>query len=411
MQLRLKYNYSLLRTFRLMKHDTPINLQHTFSLSFLITFILICSCLTANAQAPSTQKDEAAQIFGGKPADPSKKQIATPTISATTSPVSSDNKPVSFSDLATPTAQQSPQESPSQHSLGILDLEEHIANSRFTAKPGLAERGMLVRVYERIALASCFPPIPSLLKGITLEADTRCKETLQKLSNLHSNNAILICAQKGVDSVDCIRSYESQHVRKFKPGEAERLNLTSKPRNPLDSPEVKARFTTLQKKLLDQIAVYKKQFSIANLKELDSSLFSVLILICSDDALELTLEKAIKEIPASGSSMKDVLSLTKEIESLGQTEQPSKPSAAATIANKESETNFFRSRILSTQCYDTIIDALNIDFRLSSAVCFRDGFIAPSCLSALRRIQTLKEPPKEGSTPTPKAQTDGLATF
>ena len=306
-------------------------------------------------------------------------------------------------------------DSKSTRNLGILDLEEYLATSRYAAKPNLEERGILVRVYERIALALCFPSLNNIVKGNTqMETEPRCQEILDKLAKLHSNNTILICSQKGVESVDCARSFETQAVRKYEDGELARLDLTSRGNSPLDSPEINARFLVLQKKLLSNIDTFKAHFTISNLKSLDSSLYPVLAIICSNDGLELTIEKAKAE-PASVASFGEALSIAEAINGLNDSGKKRAPTPKPTKTSIVESTTFFRSRILSVQCFDTITDALNLDPRLSSAICYRDGFIAPSCISALRRIQSLKEPPVTGtanaSSLANKAKSDGLASF
>lgn len=314
------------------------------------------------------------------------------------------------------TANQTTSASQSQgpkRDISVLELEEYIANQNFSRNPSLESRGILVRTYERMALALCFPPIAFLVNNKTLDSDPRCNEILAKVKALHQNNTVVICAEKGVDSLECVRSFETQGVRKYRAGEIDKLNIVNNNKDPLSSPEVKARFTLIQKKLLEDITAFKNDRSIENLLKLDATFYPVLAIICSNDALLLSTQptKAGTTLSNLGNTVSG--SIAESIRFLEQDfSMPTpKPTVGENLAVENND--FFRSRILSDRCFDTIVDAVAIDSRLPSPLCFRDGFIGPSCLSALRRFQNLKDTkkPTESTSPSKGKSKDGLASF
>lgn len=390
----------------------PVFLSH-----FLVCFFLISSiCLTAIAQEQQgNEKNKVNQIDSGSEADVASifksNQQSSTSLGASLGSGGNSSEAIK-SPEATPSALDSIMQMSANSSqgpkLGILDLEEYIARDRFNKNPTLLERAVLVRVYERIALALCFPPLNTLINTeAPLPLDSNCNNVLDKLAKIHSNNTILICAKNGVDSLECARSHEEQAVRKYQSGEYEKLSLTSKAKKPLDLPEINEKFKSLQKKLFDDIDTLKSQFSITNLKNLDASLYKVLAIICTDDALQLS-EKPVKN---NANSFADILSnddsLISEIEGL----KSRKPEPTATPKLKTQDGQelalYYRTRILSDSCYDSIVDASLIDNRIASAVCFKEGFLSPSCLSGLRRLKSLKDP----NAPEQKVQKDSLASF
>lgn len=338
------------------------------------------------------------------------------TSSAASSSVSSRSGISELFDFDSPNAKPTPSDLDGAHvprrNLGVLELEQHLAKSKFEKQKGLEERATLVRVYERMAIALCFPSIAALVAQHSGEPDPRCNEILTELGSLHKNNTIITCFQQGLDSLECARAFEVQTVRPYRYGEYERLKLTLQQTSPLDSPAVSARFETLKAKMQRDIEAFNKEGSITNLKRMDASLFAVLSILCSDDGLELSVN-APEVSPTPGKSLTgSELSLSEAIDALEAKGKGKKPTAAPTVLSDDNA--YFRTRLLSSACYDTISDALDIDVRIPSATCFRDGFLAPSCLSALRRLKTLQDPPtKAGSVGSNSSEDnrDGLASF
>jgi hypothetical protein len=379
--------------------DSEPNSQHTSPLKPIGT---PNGSLPAGSLIGADDEDDApSSIFGGgsQPTTP----VATPGMPSNAN-ISDLNALLAGAD-----GKSSDSTAKTPKKLGMLEIEEHFATTKFAEKPGLDERGILVRVYERMATALCFPPLSYIMNGATIEADANCADVLSKLEQLHSNNTVLTCARAGLDSVECSRSFESQSVRKYANGEAFRLRLTERKIDPLEKPEIKTRFDNLKKQLMNSIDAFSKEKSILNLKAMDAALYPVLSIICSDDGLALTFQQP--SVQPTLSLTGDALSLADAIDSLEQ--RSAKPTPTPAPIAENSVVNLFRTRLLSDQCYDTISDALSIDNRLPSAICYKDSFLSPSCISALRRFRLLKSENAGvgNSNEKNRPQKDGLDSF
>jgi hypothetical protein len=387
---------------------------------------LTCIVINAHAQASLTAEelgsptDNPAKMLGLSPFEGMEavQEQKTPDLSPT---LSADLPATVLSLTPSPSGSLAPAATPdpvldllghrptdnSRKSLGLLDIEEHIAKELYEQSPTLANKSVLLQVYEKIALALCFPDVSELLSGTRPELGSDCNAVLNEIEKLHPSNSSLICARQGVDSVECAQAFQQQSVRKANSSDFTLYSSISSSKDPADSPEGQKRFSSLQNVLLQTYEQYKAEASITNLKKLELASFPLLKLICSNQMLELSEVAPEQESKTNSDS---ISSLAESIKSFEKSLDGPEP-AEVTIEKKVAELpkELFKKRILSERCFDTIADLSNLDQRLPSPICFRDSFISPSCISALRRFRNFKDQiPVNQPSPTPK---DSLSSF
>ncbi len=291
--------------------------------------------------------------------------------------------------------------------LGVLEIEEQIALSDYDNKKDLKSRSILVQVYEKMAFTLCFPALKAIVNKHEFTPDSHCEDLLQKIEKLHANNNVLICARKGLESVECAQAFSQQMVKKASPQDLEAYKAIYSKFDPISEGAGKLRYQSFQKNLIQAHENFLSARTTSNLKILEAASYPVLSMLCRNQMLDLSKTELKKDTDKNSESLSGLADSIKNFEDSvfkGPDQTPS-------IAPENPQSDFYKARLLSAACNDTVIDLLNTDQRLPSPICFRDSFIAPSCISALRRFRTLKDevlPGQPTATPKPK---DSLASF
>lgn len=403
----------------------------------IVSYLILCLMLPANLlwaqMAPNDSEESIDSLFDGKTvqvtspsplATPS--QLASPSQAAAPSqvtppsvipypPAEAEQKATDSLEFDNLTIEKLSEQTAEQNittnnvNLGLLEIEEQIALSNFESDQSLLNRAILLQVYEKIALALCFPSLNAILSKTDFKPDASCQQILAKIDSIHENNTFSVCAKNGIDAVACAQSFEEQSVRKANYNDNTNFKIINSGFDPTSDPLVAKRYEVLQKKLIEADKNFRSLKNISNLKSLETASFPVLALLCRNQMMELSLNDPRKKQLAPSQSLAGLADSIKDFESSINDREPKEILEDDKQDNKLNENKFFRVRILSESCFDTITDLLSVDPRLPSGICFKDSFIAPSCISALRRFRTLKDDKAENlPTPTPK---DSLSSF
>ena len=267
----------------------------------------------------------------------------------------------------------------------------------------------LIVIYERLIELYC---MPDLLRSLEYRGDPQqpdCLRYIEKLTTLHPDNPVLLCAKHGIDSSLCRDAWAAQYIDAYSLEDLDiseldlktkiRAETTEKDASALASEvsELQSRYKTMREGAapLPELTKMKRQVDATYTKLLNLSCKIVRIKITrepvdsSKQISTLAKHEPRKEHPldeyvrnfTNTALPKDSKKITWQ-----QKEEPDpfQKTAAAPAPLKAAAQPFWRVRYLTEQCLTQIQDATQFEPRLPAAPCNLEGESSPACIDALR---------------------------
>ncbi len=102
----------------------------------------------------------------------------------------------------------------------LIQVELSMAENGYDINPSDDNKNVLVTAYEKAIAHYCMPTIHNTLEYSEKPSNPECALYIQKLLKLDPDNAVAICADKGIDSQSCLRAFQLQSIATFVGGQA-----------------------------------------------------------------------------------------------------------------------------------------------------------------------------------------------
>jgi hypothetical protein len=312
-------------------------------------------------------------------------------------------------------------------------------------------RSQFVFALERLVEVYCMPDLSVSLEYVGPATGEECLTHLEELETFHPNNPVALCARHGIDSDSCIDAYRSQFISNYSaPSQSEGLIDSQDFLVKLNAPseaeiaETKSMYAIRSK--------FKKEPTPENKQAYEKALNVQIRERCNPVRYRLSLSPLEKSYRADYKEEKDTGDPLKELVDLysnpndaadirgDRVTTNSRSTRKAPYKNKQKENKpqkkedyagltvnaqeeeavsypeAWRVRYLPAGCETALKDAFNFDIQFPQAICYREGFMAPACIRALRaqrtRLQKFqKERQRKETAAAPKESPNGFTSF
>jgi hypothetical protein len=277
-------------------------------------------------------------------------------------------------------------------------LRLSMAESAFALDPSLENRANLILARERLVEDTCMPRLTQTLQHLGMNSlpepqRTACRKELFGVFALDGATPVGFCARDGIDSPNCLAAYKNQVSGSY--GGGYQAPSAPEPLRPGQKPNAQDTVALLYQEARQRMSVLQDHESIDARLAIRNIFARLLTLNCA------VVRLSLQELPPQ-----DSLAVANRDSVLGQPLDPNVPieryvdvlvqgaRAKATPtgpAPKETEEApkegppFFRNRLTSDACQFYAQEGLRFEPGLASAVCHREGFSSPACISALRK--------------------------
>ena len=323
---------------------------------------------------------------------PSSIALEEPGTGASVSSSPSPNGPSSSEASSTPSSPR-----PSKP-MEMTALRLSMAESAFALDPSLENRANLILARERLVEDTCMPRLTQTLQHLGMNSlpepqRAACRKELFGVFALDGASPVGFCARDGIDSPNCLAAYKNQVSGSY--GGGYQAPSSPEPLRPGQKPTAQDTVALLYQEVRQRISVLQDHESIDARLAIRNIFARLLTLNCA------VVRLSLQELPPQ-----DSLAVANRDSVLGQPLDPNVPieryvdvlvqgaRAKATptgSASKETEETpkegppFFRNRLTSDACQFYAQEGLRFEPGLASALCHREGFSSPACISALRK--------------------------
>lgn len=321
---------------------------------------------------------------------------------------------------------QTPIQIGNQEELGLLQLS--MAENMYLTNATLENKAGIILALEKLVVVSCFS---TLLRDLSYQipASSKCQGYAERLLEQNQDNPLALCARDGFDSQGCRTAFSQQAVAAVgSPGITVPEHVLMELKLHLTKNAV--RTEQLNVELAKTVQQLQNKPSLEASDEFRKALGQVLAIQCFSPQVALKevsarptvppppvptskvipdpsysdLQAAIHTLKATSSAVELSKDALEERYGVHKAAQPP-PEPQATPAPYQ-----LRVRVLPPDCLQFIAQALRLDPKSPEAICYRDSFVAPSCLDAVKAARAIKRPAKKGAGSNQKPR-DGLDNF
>jgi hypothetical protein len=302
---------------------------------------------------------------------------------------------------------------PTNPALTRVNLRVDMAQAAFNAAPTIDNRAALVLALERVVELTCMPRLvqtlqhlgigdsgPGVAQGARGDVNPHCRETLLRVFKLDSSSPIAFCARDGIDSKNCSDAYQLQSIAPF--GASFRPPEEPEPFRPGTRLTVRDATARIFKEIKSLRERQKSAPSLQQRIALRQLFDRLLVQNCGVTRLAL---REVPNVAVDDAASRDRLlsrpmdpnvPVEKYIEALVQRSRE-RSSDGSTEDKEKYGPAHYRLRSISDACMFFVREALSTEPEMGTAICHRDGFSSPSCITTLRkeRASTLEEIQRE----------------
>jgi hypothetical protein len=401
----------------------PSNAQRAKSANFYRNLLLSSALLltaTSSFAQPATEADKI------------RNEVLT---AAEQSPLS----PKPQADLSTTNGSSGP-------SASLWEMEVQMAENVFRKRKTRSTKSKLLEAYEKAINNTC---LKDVVKNLSYESsqDPTCLSYVTKMMEHYPAHPAALCAKDGIDSVTCIKAYQTQTVNGFDPlTQADRLGLdvdVVKKRLELDSKTWQALDTSLVQTLRsakvdtnspELLKTLRKVLAIScrysgQAYEVDESASGIAPASAGSPAAPSILlddEKRLKTVSGrlptkrQGAAMRAAESARRDsperrAERVERTESRLRETYEKPIEEDISLLVFKRQRYVPSSCLGYISRSQDAGISDWSLTCYKEGFQTPQCVRSLRHEKSKPKTPAKAADGTavkkPEPQQEGFSTF
>ena len=310
----------------------------------------------------------------------------------------------------------------------LAQLELTMAETLFASAPNLENRSAVLAALERLVSVTCFANLLQKLSYVP-PAPAGCQRYLGELLRQYPENPVAICARDGIDAPSCIDAFAQQTLLAL-----ETPDLPVPKHVALDLKLHMSKNATRIEQVESEINTANQTLAKTGTPEareaLNKALGEMLALQCKVSQLvirELAAppprptpvrtqatkpaldDPALSDIDSAIQAIRAAAGMTPQA---AERRRPDSEFQDYSQRQGKRATGPFqqRVRLLPKLCIDHITQVLAFNPAHPAAICYRDSFVAPSCIQALRTARQTKTSGSAGPR-TPAKRTDGLATF
>ena len=278
--------------------------------------------------------------------------------------------------------------------LEVLRMSVDMAETNYSFRKGDDTLSDLVIAYERYLVKRCMPELERTLRynGVL---DAECRKLIAKIYKLNPNNPVALCAEEGIDAIECEVAYDSQLLYMLKPFQINSTQFSSVVDLDfkLAASQEKDAIERLNIKLADLIRRNRTGRKPEAEEQKKEVIHEILQRACRASRIIIQSSKSpILGNPAKFRTTTVDFSEEKEetvTELLGEfveeyAEGPALATPVPTIGPEVEKEAINRIRYITESCYYAITQAINLAPETSQIECAQFGKISPQCIQARR---------------------------
>lgn len=266
-----------------------------------------------------------------------------------------------------------------EQSTDMLKWELEMAESGYKLTQNPKTKGAVISVYEKMVNTLC---MPNLLRDLDYDGnptESECLSYIKRLLELHPDNPAALCAQRGIDDIECKLAYERQRINEFAPlgGRSSSNQFEGGLDVTINDAKVKVKVDQLMNEVGSDSVARLKRDGPKKVTEAYQKFKEALSLACRFSQVTIDAGGIPKNTP------------TPRPNSISSKSRP-----LDTLLGKDAEEmeNRFslapqRTRMISSLCNKVAERALRFDAEFAPAICYRHGLYTPTCIKALRKAK------------------------
>ncbi len=295
------------------------------------------------------------------------------------------------------------------YELALLDLEMQNARGIISNDPN-KNVAMLIVALEPLVRATCLPYLSKDLKYAGPPQGTKCIQFLEQLEKVDQNNPVATCARFGTDSESCKDAFDQQyiHSRSYdlhgvdtilvlnpdleagiysgtyrKPGSEIDVQSLARRLKESPTPENKKAY---EDRLRFDIATRCKDAEIyyTTVQPEESMKANFKPEVVDDSELSRMIKDFGKTTKTDNTNDALARQIQEKFKAAGRKDVPLAFGTPDPDGEKAARKKIWRVRAISDNCSAIVTTALDYDLLFPEAICFREGFLSPTCHHALQ---------------------------